>query len=52
MTCALTGVGRAFEEELCPHLELLKLFFGVEEEPKFDNPWKKMTMVSQSDVNC
>ena len=46
----LPGVGRAFEEELGPHPELLKLFFGTEEEPKYDNPWKKMTLVSQSNI--
>ena len=50
MACLLTGVGRAFEEELSPHPELLKLFFGTEDEPKYDNPWKKMTMVRQCDA--
>ena len=41
------AVGQAFGEELYPHPDVLKLFFGDEKKDDKSNPWRKMAMVSQ-----
>lgn len=42
----LSGIAKAFREDVCSHPSLLRLLFNEDKSPPDDHPLLKMTMVS------
>ena len=42
------AVGKAFDEELAPNSDILKLLFGNRQDENTSSPWRKMAIVPKS----
>ena len=47
MVSPLSAVGKAFDEEVCPHPDVLKAL-GITDHNSVNSGWKKMAMVPKS----